>query len=161
MFDSPILNSKKVSVSGGRDEKLRENDEEISKKPDDAVKCLLIDMTPNVGTPKLGTSIVGTPKLSTPKIGTPLNVSFKNTPNSLQKVKSGAGICNEGTPVDVPKLRPGNEPPIPPNKNEVVLVNNAPDEEEVQTIKKHLFDSPMGNNYILISRFFDIFFATF
>ena len=85
------------------------------------------------------------PKLvSTPKIGTPLNVSFKNTPtnSSLKKVKSG-GICigNDGTPVDVPKLRPGNEPPTPPNKNEVAT--NVPD-EEVQTIKKHLFDSPMG-----------------
>jgi len=79
-----------------------------------------------------------TPKLvSTPKIGTPLNVSFKNTPtnSSLKKVKSGNGICigNDGTPVDVPKLRPGNEPPTPPNKNEVAT--NVPD-EEVRTIKK-------------------------
>ena len=45
--------------------------------------------------------------------------------------------------MDVPKLRPGNEPPIPPNKNEIVA-NNVPDEEDVLTIKKHLFDSPMG-----------------
>ena len=125
MFDSPIPNSKKeASVSGISDEKLRENEK---------------DMTPNVGTPKLSAPT----NVGTPKIGTPLNVSFKNTPNSLKKVISGASICNDGTPVDVPKLRPGNEPPIPPNKNEIVA-NNVPDEEDVRTIKKHLFDSPMG-----------------
>ena len=71
--------------------------------------------------------------------GTPLNVSVKGTPvSSLSKLK-GAGTCNDGTPIDLPKLKPLCEPPTPPNKNEV---QNNFLEEDVLTIKKHLFDSP-------------------
>ena len=85
-------------------------------------------------------------------IGTPLSVtkneSIKGTPNmgtplSVSKLRGdGISANNDRTPVDVPKLRPGNEPPTPPNKNDAET-NVVPDVEDVQTIKKHLFDSPV------------------
>ena len=77
------------------------------------------------------------------KENTPLNVSLKGTPvSSISKLRE-SGNCNDGTPIDLPKLKPLSEPPTPPNKNEVqniVLV------EDVLTIKKHLFDSPVPSS---------------
>ena len=73
----------------------------------------------------------------------PLKGTPKNTPTSLSKLKIGISGQGDGTPIDVPRIQVGDQPPTPPNKNEDSAENNMKiPSDEVQTIKKHLFDSP-------------------
>ena len=76
-----------------------------------------------------------TQKVSTPS--TPLTLSTFMKKESTPKLDS-----RNGTPVDVERIKALTQPPTPPSKNLCNEDESQPDHEDVNTIRKHLFDSP-------------------